>query len=522
MTTQSTGCATRSTVVTAAIHVYGGDFVREPRSQWGPGERVERPYDHDFVNREFADGERASRARLMAASVTGPVTGGSRGWPFSLPRADLDAIGYVAEEFFLDGTATAYEAEPGAELGIDGKWSVRPSRSAPFRTRMLVVRPTDPTRFNGIVHVNWQNVTAGFEIGTADSDQLLDGFAWVGVSAQRAGLEGFPGMEHVALKGWDPERYGTLDHPGDDFSFDIYTQAARAIGPCDARRTHAGEARRERRVAIGDAAAHVRERDPAAGARLRRVLVPRRLRQGIGARHEPASTPRRCPWGSCPPCRFRSATTSAFPRSCSTARRKHPRLYPVRQPDTDTLRLWEVAGTCHTGGTSSQTAMAELFERDGIAFALGGAAGSTAAPENPNVLSFTPANRAAFQHFHTWIRGGATPPPQPRIEFEAADEPTIRRDRFGNALGGIRLPDFAVPTGEHMGTGKGDVLASLVGFSRPFTPEELAELYPNREAYLSRWHAALDHGVEAGFILPEDAPAMKAVADETAATVFPK
>ena len=40
--------------VTAAIHVYGGDFVREPRSQWGPGERVERPYDHDFVNREFA------------------------------------------------------------------------------------------------------------------------------------------------------------------------------------------------------------------------------------------------------------------------------------------------------------------------------------------------------------------------------------------------------------------------------------------------------------------------------------
>ena len=146
-----------------------------------------------------------------------------------------------------------------------------------------------------------------------------------------------------------------------------------------------------------------------------------------------------------------------------------PAVYPVRQPDTDTLRLWEVAGTCHTGGTSSQTAMAELFERDGIAFALGGTAGSTAAPENPNVLSFTPANRAAFQHFHTWIRGGAPPPLQPRIEFEPADEPTIRRDRFGNALGGIRLPDFAVPTGEHMGTGKGDVLASLVGYSRPFT-----------------------------------------------------
>ncbi len=40
--------------VTAAIHVYGGDFVRKPRSQWGPGSRGEHPYDFEFVNREFA------------------------------------------------------------------------------------------------------------------------------------------------------------------------------------------------------------------------------------------------------------------------------------------------------------------------------------------------------------------------------------------------------------------------------------------------------------------------------------
>jgi hypothetical protein len=78
-----------------------------------------------------------------------------------------------------------------------------------------------------------------------------------------------------------------------------------------------------------------------------------------------------------------------------------------------------------------------------------------------------------------------------------------------------------VPTGQHTGIGEGEALAALVGYSRPFTPEELAALYPNREAYLSRWHAALDHAVEAGFVLAEDAPAMKAVADETAATIFP-
>ena len=116
------------------------------------------------------------------ATVRGPVTGGQHGRPFSLPLTDLGSVGYLAEEFFVDGTAAAYEAEPGAEFSVDGKWRVLSSRTAPFRTRLLVVRPVDMTRFNGVVYVNWQNVTAGFELGIADaeSEQLLEGFAWVG------------------------------------------------------------------------------------------------------------------------------------------------------------------------------------------------------------------------------------------------------------------------------------------------------------------------------------------------------
>ena len=45
--------------LTAAIHVYGGDFVNQPRSQWGPGERIERPYDIAEANRQFADANAA-------------------------------------------------------------------------------------------------------------------------------------------------------------------------------------------------------------------------------------------------------------------------------------------------------------------------------------------------------------------------------------------------------------------------------------------------------------------------------
>jgi predicted metal-dependent enzyme (double-stranded beta helix superfamily) len=38
---------------TGAIHVYTGDFVHEPRSQWGPGPEVEQPFDLDYVQSLF-------------------------------------------------------------------------------------------------------------------------------------------------------------------------------------------------------------------------------------------------------------------------------------------------------------------------------------------------------------------------------------------------------------------------------------------------------------------------------------
>jgi predicted metal-dependent enzyme (double-stranded beta helix superfamily) len=45
--------------LTGAIHVYGGDLVAQPRSQWGPGDRVERPYDFAEANQQFADANAA-------------------------------------------------------------------------------------------------------------------------------------------------------------------------------------------------------------------------------------------------------------------------------------------------------------------------------------------------------------------------------------------------------------------------------------------------------------------------------
>ncbi len=53
------------------------------------------------------------------------------------------------------------------------------------------------------------------------------------MSAQLVGLEGFPPdnplFTGVAPKMWDPARYGTLVHPGDSYSYDIFSQAGQAL-----------------------------------------------------------------------------------------------------------------------------------------------------------------------------------------------------------------------------------------------------------------------------------------------------
>ena len=73
------------------------------------------------------------------------------------------------------------------------------------------------------------NVTAQFEnaVDTLEAHQLFhrDGYAYVHVSAQAAGVCCTPLTPQV----WDPVRYATLSHPGDDYAFDMFSQIAQAM-----------------------------------------------------------------------------------------------------------------------------------------------------------------------------------------------------------------------------------------------------------------------------------------------------
>jgi hypothetical protein len=100
-----------------------------------------------------------------------------------LGRYDIASLGYTADEFFVSGTASSY-AEPSGE--------------ADYTTRMVVLRPTDASKFNGTVIVEWLNVSGGIDTPAvwfmAHREIVREGYAYVVVSAQHVGVEGGPSM----------------------------------------------------------------------------------------------------------------------------------------------------------------------------------------------------------------------------------------------------------------------------------------------------------------------------------------
>ena len=103
---------------------------------------------------------------------------------------DLAANGYEEHEYFASGTATAFK---GDSMPSDGKWTITPTTTASYKTRILVRRPTNPAHFNGTVIVEWMNVSAGESAPDWDflNPMLMrDGYAYVGVSAQALGVDG--------------------------------------------------------------------------------------------------------------------------------------------------------------------------------------------------------------------------------------------------------------------------------------------------------------------------------------------
>ena len=133
-----------------------------------------------------SNGAREMQMRLLPVSTPTVEIPPAEGQPTLISTTfDLAEAGFLQEEFFISGTASAFTNLN--ELGSDGIWEAEPSITADYKTRVVVYRPREAKDFSGTVVVEWMNVTEGFDIpygwSLAHVKALRSGDAWVEVTA---------------------------------------------------------------------------------------------------------------------------------------------------------------------------------------------------------------------------------------------------------------------------------------------------------------------------------------------------
>ncbi len=461
-------------------------------------------------------------------TVTGPIAGTPL---LDLGKFDLAALGYVTEEFFLSGTATSYKRV--GQITEDGNWQVEHAATAPFTTRIVVVRPADAGKFNGTAVVEWLNVSAGTDLGADWSalhrEIVRDGFAYVGVSAQKVGIEGGPSLVPNALpiKKADPARYGRLSHPGDAFAYDIFSQAGAAVrGAAGAKVL--GPLAAKRLLATGDSQSavflttYVNAIDPVAkvydGYLIHSRFGSAGSIEGASMLGGPSDMPATVKLRADLRVPVITVITETDLIGAGLAG-----FAAAAQDDTKRQRTWEIAGAAHAdtyvfGATaidSGSTPVAQLAAAYAPTDTIAGmqlAKPVNSAPQHHYVLS------AALWSLDRWVRAGKEPPKAPRLKTLAGDKPgaplQLVLDANGDAEGGIRTPWMDVPTARLSGLGNSPgAIGGLFGVTEPFDQAMLDKLYPRgRAEYLKKFDKSLESAIKAGFILPADAADIKALA----------
>jgi hypothetical protein len=434
----------------------------------------------------FGSMTQAHAATLQAAPAGSPVT---------TRQQQLAPSGYLEEELFLRGQAQPYS--PDGDWEKNGRWAIKPHGSTQaYETRLLVRRPKDPARFNGIVVVEWLNTTMGFDL---DGGWILthdeierEGYAWVGVSAEAPGVQ--------SLKATDATRYAQTRLPVNDLAFDIYTQAAQAI-----RQTASNWSTGGKRVKL-----------LGLGYSQSAVFLTTYLNafQPVSKAYDGF---------------YMRSTAPAAPKADATdsfvfAPQIRPDLnVPVMQlqtemevmvswplsktPDTDKVRYWEVPGASHF----------DQYLQDQT-LPVGGATFKAVVPHCYKPVNTLPArmfDHAALHALRMWVSNGTLPPKAPRMQRGSIG--FVSNDDVGNALGGLRLPELDAPVAQY-GMYSNFPTNSLSqraryacvagGSTNPLDADALKARYANAQAYLNAYKQAADKLLGEGFLRPADHAAL--------------
>ena len=262
---------------------------------------------------------------------------------------------------------------------------------------------------------------------------------------------------------WDPARYGSLKHPGDNYSYDIFTQAAEVVRHPGAVKP-LGALTPAHLIADGESQSAFRlvtYVDAIAPTNKTFDGFFIHSRSGGAAELVTAGTTANILGGPSLALIRGDSTVPVFLFETETDVLGIVGLTPfasARQPDTARLHTWEVAGTAH----------ADQYLLDYGAQGMPGDAG-TLGCTNVNSGPQHWVVDTALHAMNAWVTGG-TPPPTGN-PLHLADAGTgFAQDAQGNALGGVRTAAVDVPIATYSGqSASSNVLCSLFGSTTPLS-----------------------------------------------------
>ena len=477
-----------------------------------------------------------------------PPGSGSHGYPYDAvpttpsfpgaPTINLASYGYAEREFQMSGATNIYRHS--GIWGTNGRWGVSVAQSnVPYTTRLLVRYPTNPSKFNGTVVVEWLNDTTGGDQDPVWSEiyneVLSQGYAYIGVTAQTAGMN--------ELKAWDSRRYGALGDSNDGQSYDIFSQAAGVVRADSA--TLLGGLSPTTVIGAGDSQSafrldtYVNAIQPVSHAFNGFLAVGRSVFAAPIGGGLVAFSPA--------PAHVRTDSTTPFIQLNTEGDIEELGAALVRQPDNSYLRTWELAGAAHIdlheGLYEGNTIQREEPQVTAPKCVFGVPFNGATLPDNMPVFEL---EDAALTSLDKWLVSGVQPPHGNPIATTPLFN-LVERDRYGNALGGIRLPDVQVPTetytainfsqpsqeslspsqllstlesiftaletGEITNTTLRDEgLCLLEGFYTPLSSTTLRALYPTHGDYVSAFTSAAAGDLASGFLTQSDYNAAVAAA----------
>ena len=421
------------------------------------------------------------------------------GTPATSRASQLTPHGYVEQEFFLEGKAQHYQPEPG--WGKDGHWRVKPHGDAPpYLTRLLVRRPADASRFNGVIVVEWLNTTPGFDLDGGwilTRQEIMDqGHVWVGVSTQTEGVS--------ALRRHSP-RYEALRLASNEGVHAVFGQTGHVIRahwptllglPTQAQAPEPRQPLQVLAMGYSQSALYLY-------TYINTFAPQDRVFDGFYLRGPAPLAPSVETDGDdiwAPT--FRTDLDAKIMQVQTEAEAMVS--WPLsKTADTDKVRYWEISGAAHLD--------AHLQSEMAVITPPHAAAKPHTCWRPLNDLPAYMVDHAALHALSRWVRDDVAPPIAPRMRRNTLG--FVKTDETGHAMEGLRLPDIDAPVARYghysnLSTSSMSIQAQyacIAGGSKvKISRSELEKRHATPSQYLEAYRASADHLLNRGFLLPRD------------------